>query len=597
MGIVGVALCCLILHGCGGGGAGAACTAAVGVLGGNACANAANKNNNNTAAAAPLSVSNLQYTVNENQTLNNVLSAANTNNSAVVFKVLTQPTQGTLTLTNSATGAFTYTPNANYHGLDQFTFDITANGQTSNTGVVNISVAQQYIAPIANNLTFHPLSSATYNGTLSGIDLQGYPLTYRLVTGPTLGTLTLQTTGTFSYTPNAGTTYDSFTYLVNDGTANSNIATVQFNVSATTAPTITWVSQGVIAIYNDFTPPNINNVNVQLSATCSNNGPVTYQLGNLPLPPGLTMTSSGQIAGSTTPAPLSTTNYLTYEISAMASCPGSNPTLNTNPIQILVMPPNIIQFGNGVLPTVSGVALCPAGATSVVANCTPTALSMISQGTVGTDIEYFITPPSWLSNFSALIVGGGGGGAAGNTQYYGSGGGAGGYLYYSSIPLTPGNMIATLVGSGGAAGTLTSSAGTGGSSWVAQVTTAPALLSQITAQGGSGGAGPGAAGGAEPGSNAVPPYVTIPYAGGTVVLGQSEGGGGGAEGAGQAPAGGSGAPSNITGTYMTYAKGGSGGSANIAVPTTFPSDGNGGNGGSINNVGVAGDPGVVVIRY
>ena len=48
---------------------------------------------------------------------------------------------------------------------------------------------------------------------------------------------------------------------------------------------------------------------------------------------------------------------------------------------------------------------------------------------------------------------------------------------------------------------------------------------------------------------------------------------------------------------MTYAKGGSGGSANIAVPTTFPSDGNGGNGGSINNVGVAGDPGVVVIRY
>ena len=58
-------------------------------------------------------------------------------------------------------------------------------------------------------------------------DVDGDPLTAVLVSGPANGTLTLNADGSFTYTPDAnfnGT--DSFTYQANDGTADSNVATV-----------------------------------------------------------------------------------------------------------------------------------------------------------------------------------------------------------------------------------------------------------------------------------------------------------------------------------------------------------------------------------
>src|SRR6266850_2266164 len=72
-------------------------------------------------------------------------------------------------------------------------------------------------------------------------DIEGDPLTAVLVSGPANGSLTLNANGSFTYTPNAnfnGT--DSFTYQANDGTADSNVATVTLTVTAVNdAPTAT----------------------------------------------------------------------------------------------------------------------------------------------------------------------------------------------------------------------------------------------------------------------------------------------------------------------------------------------------------------------
>src|SRR5262249_27061497 len=54
-----------------------------------------------------------------------------------------------------------------------------------------------------------------------------------LVSGPAHGSLTLNAGGSFTYTPNAN--YygpDSFTYRANDGSLNSNVATVSITVNA-----------------------------------------------------------------------------------------------------------------------------------------------------------------------------------------------------------------------------------------------------------------------------------------------------------------------------------------------------------------------------
>lgn len=49
--------------------------------------------------------------------------------------------------------------------------------------------------------------------------------------GPANGTLTLNSDGSFDYTPNANfSSSDSFTYKANDGTAASNEATVRITV-------------------------------------------------------------------------------------------------------------------------------------------------------------------------------------------------------------------------------------------------------------------------------------------------------------------------------------------------------------------------------
>ncbi len=64
-------------------------------------------------------------------------------------------------------------------------------------------------------------------------DPEGKPLTAVRVSGPTNGTLVLNTNGTFTYRPNAGFIgTDRFTYRASDGTATSNLATVTITVTA-----------------------------------------------------------------------------------------------------------------------------------------------------------------------------------------------------------------------------------------------------------------------------------------------------------------------------------------------------------------------------
>ena len=78
------------------------------------------------------------------------------------------------------------------------------------------------------------------NGILGNdTDADGDTLTAVLASAPSSGTLTLNSDGSFSYTPNSGFTgIDRFAYKADDGVAQSNIAIVTLNVHSTNhAPT------------------------------------------------------------------------------------------------------------------------------------------------------------------------------------------------------------------------------------------------------------------------------------------------------------------------------------------------------------------------
>ena len=77
-------------------------------------------------------------------------------------------------------------------------------------------------------------------GLLSSVsDPDGDPLTAVLVSGPSHGQLTLNSDGSFTYTPDAGYTGpDAFAYRASDGTALSNASTVSINVTGSSPSSV-----------------------------------------------------------------------------------------------------------------------------------------------------------------------------------------------------------------------------------------------------------------------------------------------------------------------------------------------------------------------
>ena len=82
--------------------------------------------------------------------------------------------------------------------------------------------------PVANNIAVELLSNNNYKGKLNATNAK----TYNIITKTKHGTLILNKTGgNFIYTPNINFTgNDSFTYNVNNGTKNSNTATVKITI-------------------------------------------------------------------------------------------------------------------------------------------------------------------------------------------------------------------------------------------------------------------------------------------------------------------------------------------------------------------------------
>lgn len=97
--------------------------------------------------------------------------------------------------------------------------------------IVGLNLAAANTPPVANGQSVSTAEDTALGITLSGSDAEGNPLTYSIVAGPSHGTLS-GTGASRTYTPAANYSgADSFTFKVNDGTADSNIATVSINVT------------------------------------------------------------------------------------------------------------------------------------------------------------------------------------------------------------------------------------------------------------------------------------------------------------------------------------------------------------------------------
>ena len=160
----------------------------------------------------------------------------------------------------------TYNPNTNHVGTDSFTFK--ANDGTSDSNIATVSITVQNGLPVANNQAVNVDKNTQKPITLTATDPNNDPLTYTVVTPPENGTLS-GTAPNLTYNPNTnhvGT--DSFTFKANDGTSDSNIATVGITVQ-NGLPVAN--NQAVNVDKNTQKP-------ITLTATDPNNDPLTYTI-------------------------------------------------------------------------------------------------------------------------------------------------------------------------------------------------------------------------------------------------------------------------------------------------------------------------------
>jgi VCBS repeat-containing protein len=146
--------------------------------------------------------------------------------------VVDVPAHGNVTV--NADGTFVYTPAHDYFGTDSFSYRLNDGSLESNLATVSVTIAAVNDAPVAGDVYATIAEDTPLLITLGSSvrDVDSINVTTQIVTNPAHGVLTLNNDGSYTYTPNAnynGT--DSFTYQANDGAADSNLASVNINVT------------------------------------------------------------------------------------------------------------------------------------------------------------------------------------------------------------------------------------------------------------------------------------------------------------------------------------------------------------------------------
>ena len=152
----------------------------------------------------------------------------------LAYAVSTGPAHGTLAL-DAATGAYTYTPGANFNGSDSFKVAVADPSGASAVQTVTVGVAAVNDAPVANAAASLSTSEDTaISGQVLASDVDGDVLAYAVSTGPAHGTLALDAaTGAYTYT--GATNFsgaDSFKVLVADGHGGTASQTINVSVGA-----------------------------------------------------------------------------------------------------------------------------------------------------------------------------------------------------------------------------------------------------------------------------------------------------------------------------------------------------------------------------
>ena len=184
---------------------------------------------------APVASATVAISSNEDTAISGNVGARDVDGDTLSYSVAAGPARGTLTL-NAATGAYTYTPGANYNGSDSFQVSVSDGNGGFATQTINVGIAAVNDAPVvaAASASLSTSEDVAVSGQVVATDVDGDTLSYSVATGPARGTLSLNA-ATGAYTYLGATNYsgsDSFSIRVSDGKGGSVTQTVNATIAA-----------------------------------------------------------------------------------------------------------------------------------------------------------------------------------------------------------------------------------------------------------------------------------------------------------------------------------------------------------------------------
>ena len=316
--------------------------------------------NTNSAPVA----NNDSYNVNEDNTL--VISAESgvlsndTDPNGDTFTVddtfIVAPTHGQLLL--SIDGSFSYIPDANFNGVDQFQYAAIDSQGASATATVTIIVNSQPDKPVAQNDAYQfsrnsLFSVSAESGLLANdFNIETGELTVNTtpVTVPQNGTLNLNSDGSFTYQPNADFSgVDSFSYSISN--EQGLTATAQVTLSESGNNTFPEASDDQFTIAEDSSATQLN---VLANDTDADGDTITLFNVNSTL--GSASIVNGQIE-YTPPANFSGQTVLTYSITDGYENGSPGEKDSTASVTIIVTPVNDAPVANADLATINEDAI------------------------------------------------------------------------------------------------------------------------------------------------------------------------------------------------------------------------------------------------
>lgn len=184
-----------------------------------------------------LAMEDMQVEVQEDSEIVIFLTAGDGDSSSLSFEIVDRPAHGSLGELrpyDRDSAYVTYTPSADFNGTDFFTARASDSRQQSEIATVSIQILPVQDIPSAYGARFDALQGESIPIALAASDPDGDSLAFILLTLPAHGILA-GTAPSLNYLPDSDYRgWDKFTFKVNDGSADSNVARIEILVPAST---------------------------------------------------------------------------------------------------------------------------------------------------------------------------------------------------------------------------------------------------------------------------------------------------------------------------------------------------------------------------